>query len=139
MERTVVLVKPDAVIRGFIGEVISRFERKGLKVVGCKMMQLKEAILREHYAHVADQPFFKDLSQFMSSSPVVALCIEGPAAVSLVRTVCGEKHTELGSIRGDLAPSRSMNIVHSSDSPETAKREIERFFSKDELFDYTKE
>ena len=139
MERTLVLIKPDAVQRGLVGEVIHRFEKKGLKLVGLKFIKLKEAVLREHYAHVVDEPFFAELSQFMSSSPLVALCIEGLEAVTVVRGICGIKSTEFGSIRGDFAVSSQRNLVHSSDSRETARREVERFFEAEELCSYDKD
>lgn len=139
MERTLVLIKPDAVQRGLVGDVIHRFEKKGLKLVGLKMIQLKDAVLREHYAHVVDRPFFEELSHFMSSSPLVALCIEGITAVEIVRGICGLKSTDFGSVRGDFALSGQRNLVHSSDSIETAKHEIERFFNEEEIFVYDKD
>lgn len=139
MERTLVLIKPDAVQRGLVGEVIHRFEKKGLKLIGLKMVRLKEAVLKEHYAHVVDAPFFAELSRFMSSSPLVALCIEGLSAVQVVRGICGIKSTDFGSVRGDFALSGQRNLVHSSDSIETAKREVERFFTPEELFQYDKD
>ncbi len=139
MESSLVLIKPDGVQRGLTGEIITRFERKGLKLAGLKMVHLKDAVLREHYAHVIDEPFFEELSYFMSSSPLVALCLEGIDAVEVVRKICGIKSTEFGSIRGDFSLSPQRNLVHSSDSAETAKREIERFFTKDEMFEYDKD
>ncbi len=139
MEQSLVLVKPDAVQRGLIGEALHRFERKGLKIVGLKMIRLKKAILLEHYAHVKDEPFFAELSHFMSSSPLVAICVEGINAVEVVRKICGVKNTEFGSIRGDFSVSSQRNLVHSSDSVETAKREVPRFFSTEELFIYDKD
>jgi nucleoside-diphosphate kinase len=139
LERTLVLIKPDAVQRGLMGKVISRFEAKGLKVIGLKMMELKDAVLREHYAHVVDRPFFAELSRFMSSSPVVAVCLEGLNAVEVVRKVSGTDNFEFGTIRGDYSTSQQKNLVHSSDSLDTARNEIERFFEDYELFDYDKE
>jgi len=139
MERTLILIKPDSVQRGLCGEIIGRFEKKGLKIVGMKMMKLREAVLREHYAHVAGEPFFLELSKFMSSSPVVAIVIEGPGAVKITRKIAGTSPDELGSIRGDLSISSQRNVVHSSDSIETANREIRRFFADDELFEYDKD
>ncbi|MCK5460488.1 nucleoside-diphosphate kinase [Candidatus Gracilibacteria bacterium] len=138
MEKTLVLVKPDAVQRGLVGEIISRFEKKSIKIVGCKMMKLKEAVLREHYAHVVDESFFEELSQFMSSSPVFVLCLEGIDAVNIVRKLSGTDNFQLGTIRGDFSVSSQKNLIHSSDSITTAKREISRFFSSAELFDYDK-
>ena len=139
MERTLVLIKPDGVQRGLVGEVIGRFEKKGLKIVGMKMVHLKEAVLKEHYAHVEDKPFFAELSQFMSSSPLVAICLEGKFAVSVAREICGVKSTDFGSVRGDYALSGQRNLIHSSDASEVAEREIARFFTKDELFIYEKD
>lgn len=141
MERTLILVKPDALQRGLIGQVIQRFERKGLKLVGIKMMTLSDVMLHEHYAHLADKPFFIGLKKFMKSTPVIAMCWEGVEVVSAVRLLCGitkARAAEAGSIRGDFAMSVSCNVVHASDSVETAEREIKRFFQKDELFDYDK-
>jgi nucleoside-diphosphate kinase len=115
-EKTLVLVKPDGIQRGLIGEVLSRFERKGLKVVGMKMMTLDEAVLREHYAHIADKPFFPGVSSFMQSSPVIAMCLEGLEVVAAVRKIVGitkSREAEAGSIRGDFAMSVACNVVRS--------------------------
>lgn len=141
MERTLVLIKPDAVQRGLVGEIISRFEKKGLKLVGLKMMTLDEAVLREHYAHLADKPFFEGLSNFMKSSPVIALCLEGLEAVDAVRLVTGitkAREADGGTIRGDFAMSVSCNVVHASDSRESAEKEVPRFFNPDEIHEYFK-
>ncbi len=140
-EKTLVLIKPDGIQRGLIGEVVNRFEKKGLKVIGIKMMSLDEAVLREHYAHIADKPFFPGVAKFMQSSPVVALCLEGLEVVKAVRILCGitkSREAEAGSIRGDLAMSMACNVVHASDSVKTAKAEVPRFFNPDDLFDYDK-
>jgi len=140
-EKTLVLVKPDAIQRGLIGEIVSRFERKGLKLVGIKMMGLDDAILKEHYAHLADKPFFAGLSNFMKSSPVIAMCWEGLEVVSAVRLLCGitkARAAEAGSIRGDFAMSVSCNVVHASDAVDNAKNEVVRFFKEEELQDYRK-
>jgi nucleoside-diphosphate kinase len=140
-EKTLVLIKPDAIQRGLIGKIISRFEQKGLKLVGMKMIALDEAILREHYAHLADKPFFASLSRFMSSTPIIAMCYEGLEVVQAVRLLCGitkARSAEAGSIRGDLAMSMACNVVHASDSVETAKAEVARFFKPDELHSYKK-
>lgn len=139
MERTLALIKPDAVQRGLIGTIIARFERKGLKVVGLKVMNLTDAILDEHYSHLTDKPFFPRIKSFMRSTPVVALCLEGLEAVDTVRTLCGitnSRKADPGTIRGDLAMSIQCNLVHASDSIETAAAEVPRFFSPDELFTY---
>lgn len=140
-EKTLVLIKPDGIQRGLIGRVITRFESKGLKVIGVKMMNLDEALLREHYAHIAEKPFFPGVAKFMSSSPVIALCLEGLEVVNAVRMLCGitkAREAEAGSIRGDMAMSVSCNVVHASDSIETAEKEVPRFFKEDELHDYDK-
>lgn len=140
-EKTLVLIKPDGIQRGLIGEVMLRFERKGLKLVGLKMMTLDEAILREHYAHIADKPFFPSVSDFMRSSPVIAMCWEGLEVVQAVRILCGitkARAADAGSIRGDLAMSVACNVVHASDSVETAMKEVPRFFKADEVYVYAK-
>jgi nucleoside-diphosphate kinase len=140
-ERTLVLIKPDAIQRGLFGEITARFEKKGLKLVGVKMMGLDEAILREHYAHLADKPFFGGLAKFMQSTPVIAMCWEGLEVVSAVRKLTGitkSREAEMGSIRGDFAMSVSCNVIHASDSTENAEKEVARFFKKDEIFDYGK-
>ncbi len=139
MEQTLILLKPDALQRGIIGEILTRFEKKGFKIIGLKMLQLRDTILREHYAHVSDKPFFKELSEFMGSTPVIVLCLEGLDAVNIVRNISGTDNNQLGSIRGDFSVSSQRNIIHSSDSVENAKQEIKRFFMEEELFDYDKD
>ena len=139
IERTLIILKPDAVNRGMCGEVLARFERKGLKITALKMAWLDEKILREHYAHLAAKPFFPEIVEFMSRSPVIIGVLEGRNAVELVRGMCGVTDANKaapGTIRGDFAISTSRNIIHASDSVETAKKEIARFFKQDELFDY---
>lgn len=141
MQRTLVLLKPDAIQRGLIGDITSRFEKKGLKLVGLKMMSLDEAILREHYAHIADKPFFPGVSSFMKSSPVVAMCWEGFKSVDAVRLITGitnAREADAGTIRGDLAMSISCNVIHASDTVENAAKEVKRFFKADELHAYSK-
>lgn len=140
-EKTLVLIKPDGIQRGLIGEVFKRFEQKGMKVVGVKMMTLDEAKLREHYAHLAEKPFFPGVSQFMQKSPVVAVCLEGLEVIAAVRKIVGitkAREAEAGSIRGDFAMSLTCNVVHASDSVETAMKEVPRFFKEDEIHDYLK-
>ncbi|PJA40258.1 nucleoside-diphosphate kinase [candidate division WWE3 bacterium CG_4_9_14_3_um_filter_34_6] len=140
-ERTVVLIKPDGLQRGLIGKVLSRFETKGLKIVALKMMQVDDAILESHYFHHKNKAFFKSLSNFMKSSPVVAIVLEGVEAVNATRILCGTtkaRSAEAGSIRGDFGMGYTSNIVHASDSVENAKEEIVRFFDAHELFDYEK-
>ena len=140
-EKSLVLVKPDAIQRGLIGEIVGRFERKGLKLVGMKMMGLDDEILTQHYSHLADKPFFPSLANFMKSSPVIAMCWEGLEVVNAVRELCGitkAREAEAGSIRGDLAMSVSCNVVHASDSVENGEIEVKRFFEEEEIHTYKK-
>src|SRR3989338_3661014 len=141
MERTLIIIKPDALQRGLLGEVIGRFERKGLKIVGLKMGQLSDEVLDEHYAHHKDKPFFEELKKFMKVSPVVFMVLQGHNAVNTVRIIVGPTkahEADAGSIRGDLSMGVQTNIVHASDSEETAEVEVKRFFKEGELFDYKK-
>ena len=141
MERTLVLVKPDGVQRGLIGEVISRLERRGLKLVGIKLMQVDDALARQHYGEHVDRPFFGGLVDFITSSPVVAMAWEADNAVEAVRNTMGQTNpttSPLGTIRGDLALDIGRNLVHGSDSPESAVRELGLFFSAGELLDYAR-
>jgi nucleoside-diphosphate kinase len=135
-ERTLVLIKPDGVRRRLIGEVIRRFEAMGLDVIAMKMLRFDEALTRSHYGQYAEQPFYPALSEFIQSGPSVALVVEGNDAIVLVRKMMGAtRHTDAapGTIRGDFAHDTTRNIVHGSDSPETAKREIARFFTETEM------
>ncbi|MDD3101619.1 MAG: nucleoside-diphosphate kinase [Patescibacteria group bacterium] len=141
MERTLVLLKPDALQRNLLGEIVSRFERKGLKIVGIKMMKLSDEVLADHYSHHRDKPFFGKLVNFMQSAPVVAMVLEGIEAIGAVRLLCGPtsgRKADAGSIRGDFSMSVQHNIVHASDSLESAEKEIWRFFNQNEIFDYPK-
>lgn len=140
-EKTLVLIKPDAIQRGLSGEIISRFERKGLKLVGVKMIALDEAVLREHYAHIADKPFYPGIEKFMRSTPVIAMCWEGLEVTETVRKITGitkARNAEAGSIRGDFAMSNGCNVIHASDTPENAEKEVKRFFKTDEIYNYDK-
>lgn len=140
-ERTLILMKPDAMQRSLLGEIIKRFERKGLKVIGLKMMQLDKEILKDHYAKHADKPFFDSLARSMSYSPVVAMVLSGLNAVSAARLIVGPTRAyeaDAGSIRGDLAISGQSNLVHASDPEEDPEAEISRFFKKEEMFPYKK-
>lgn len=142
MQQTVVLLKPDALQRGLVGEIINRFERKGLKLVALKMMAASEAILEEHYAHHKDKPFFAGLKKFMMSAPLVCMVWEGIDAVAVVRKMAGAtnaRNADLGSIRADYSMSTSNNIVHVSDSEEAAKEEIVRFFDQKEIYDWNRQ
>ena len=139
-QKTLVLLKPGTVQRALIGEVINRFERKGLRIAGLKMMQLTDELLSEHYAHLAEKPFFQRVKNSMMACPVVAMCLEGVDAIEVVRTLAGPtngRKAPAGTIRGDYSMSFQENIVHASDSPETAKVEVARFFREDEIFDYS--
>ena len=130
-ERTLILVKPDAFARGLTGEIISRFERKGLKLVALELRQLDEAIAKQHYAEHAERPFFGELVEFITSGPLVALVLEGQDAVRAARQVIGSTNpleAATGSIRGDFAIEVGQNMVHGSDSPESAAREAALFF-----------
>jgi len=140
MERTLIIIKPDAMQRNLVGEIISRFEKKGLKIVGMKMMELDDLKLEEHYAHHKDKPFFEGIKTFMKSSPVLVLVLEGYEVIQAVRIIIGSTkgiEADAGTIRGDLALTNH-NLVHASDSLETAGQEIKRFFADDELFGYVK-
>lgn len=140
MERTLVILKPSAIARQLTGEVISRFEKKGLKLAGMKMIQLDEAILREHYAHLVDRPFFPSILKSMTALPVVVACIEGKDAVSVVREMTGVTNCRKaapGTIRGDYGMSGQENIIHASDSVENAEIELKRFFKEGEIFSFT--
>lgn len=141
IQRTLILIKPDALQRDLVGEIIHRFERKGLKIIGMKMLQLQDAVLDEHYAHIVDKPFYADVKNFMMSSPVIGLVLEGVEAISAVRLILGPTKAytaDAGSIRGDLAIAVATNLVHASDSEENASAEITRFFKPEELFVYEK-
>jgi len=140
-ERTLVIIKPDALQRNLVGEILHRFERKGLKMIGLKMMRLGDVLLTEHYFHHQDKSFFDGLKNFMKSSPVVITALEGLNAVKAVRLIAGPTYgaeADAGTIRGDFSMSTQANIVHASDSAETAEAEIKRFFNADELFQYKK-
>lgn len=141
MQRSVVLIKPDGLQRGLIGQIITRFERKGLKLIGLKMMQLTDEVLDHWYAHHKDKPFFINLKKFMQSDPIVAMVWEGLDSVEAIRLMCGVtkgSQAEPGSIRGDFGLSNQFNIIHASDSKEAAEKELHLIFSKEEIFEYEK-
>lgn len=141
MERSVVIVKPDGVQRGLIGEIIHRFERKGLKLVGLKMIALDDALLDEWYAHHKDKAFFPDLKSFMKSYPVVAMLWEGHDGVATIRKMTGvtkAREAESGTIRGDFGMSQQYNLIHASENAEIAKREEKLMFKNDEVFAWDK-
>ena len=142
MEKTLVLVNPDGVQRGLIGTVIGRIESKGLKIAGLKLIHVSEELAKEHYGEHVDRPFFGDLVSFITSSPVVALAVEGDNAVSVVRTLMGgtnPQEADPGTIRGDFGMTIGMNLVHGSDSAESAERELNLFFDKNEILYYVRE
>ena len=139
LEKTLVILKPSAVQRGLVGEVTRRFERKGLRIAGMKMMQLTDELLNKHYAHLADKPFFQRVKNSMMASPVIVCCYEGVDAVQVVRNMTGSTNERMavpGTIRGDFSVSGQENIIHTSDSHDNAIEEINRFFKPEELFDY---
>ena len=140
MEQTLVILKPSCVERGLIGEVISRIQKKGIIITGMKMMQLDEKILREHYAHLVDKPFFPGLCESMMASSVVCMVLKGADVVSVFRAMTGVtngRKAAPGTLRGDFCMSGQANIIHASDSPENAEIEVARFFKPEEVFDYT--
>lgn len=141
MERTLVLVKPDGVQRGLIGEIISRLERRGLKLVAMKLIQVDEALARRHYAEHVARPFFPGLVEFITAAPVVAMVWEADNGIDIVRKTMGETDpakSAPGTIRGDLGLNISRNLVHGSDKVESAEREISLFFRPEEILNYTR-
>ncbi len=139
MQQTLVLLKPDCVLRWLIWEVVSRFEKKWLKIKAMKMMNLSTDLLKDHYGHLAQKPFFPEIVEYMQLSPVVALVLEGPEAIVGMRNLCGATNpteSAMGTVRWDFALTIRYNIIHASDSEENAKAEINRFFKKEEIFDY---
>ncbi|WP_254534791.1 nucleoside-diphosphate kinase [Halomarina litorea] len=139
-ERTFVMVKPDGVQRGLIGDIVGRFEDRGLKLVGAKFMQISQDLAEEHYGEHADKPFFEDLTDFITSGPVMAMVWEGQDAVAQVRTMMGETdpaESAPGTVRGDFGLDLGRNVIHGSDTEEgSAEREIDLFFDESELVDY---
>ena len=144
MQKTLILLKPDAMTKKVCGKVISRFEDAGYTIRGCKMLQLTPELLREHYAHIADMPFFPEVEEFMGSTPVIAIALEGENIIDEMREMLGVTNcldAAEGTIRAmygskDEGTSKMHNICHASDSPEAAEVEVKRFFSEDELFSY---
>jgi nucleoside-diphosphate kinase len=142
MERTLVLVKPDGVQRGLIGEILARFERKGLKVVGLRMLEVSRQLAERHYAVHQGKHFYAGLVDFITSGPVAAIALEGPDAIATVRRLVGRtmpNEAEPGTIRGDLGISGLRNLIHASDAPETAAAELDLWFGADALLDYARE
>lgn len=140
MEQTLVILKPSAIQRSLVGEVIKRFEQKGLMLTGLKMIQLDDKILDEHYAHLVERPFFKRIKDSMMITPVIVSCWKGKDAVRVVRNMTGSTNSRdavPGTLRGDFSMSMQENIVHTSDSVENAKEELARFFKEGEIFEYS--
>lgn len=141
MERTFVMVKPDGVQRGLIGEIISRLERKGLKIVAVKMLRIPREMAESHYAEHKEKPFFASLVDYITSGPVVAMVVEGRDAIKVVRKLVGATNpveAAVGTIRGDFGLDVGRNVVHASDSPQSAEREISLFFSENEIVEYNR-
>jgi nucleoside-diphosphate kinase len=141
MERTLIIFKPDSLNRGLVGTILNRFERKGIKLVGMKMLYLDDDLLGDHYAHLKDKPFFGRLTRFMKSAPSIVGVLEGNNVVSVVRDLVGETKgydARAGTVRGDFSLSGQCNVVHASDTVVNADIEIARFFKDHELFDYEK-
>jgi nucleoside-diphosphate kinase len=137
MQKTFVIYKPDCMQQKHVGDVLARFEKAGFAIIGCKMSRLSPAILREHYAHVASKPFYPEIEQFMSSTPVVLMALQGDNIVARVRDLLGptdSRKAAKGTIRGDYGTDMMVNVVHASDSDENAEIEIARFFKADELY-----
>jgi nucleoside-diphosphate kinase len=141
MERSFLMVKPDGVARGLVGEVISRVERRGLKIVAMKMLRIERELAERHYGEHRDKPFFAGLISYITSGPVVAMVVEGKEAVKVLRTMIGATNpveAQPGTIRGDFALDVGRNVVHASDSPESAEREISLFFDESEIVSYSR-
>ncbi|MBN1856419.1 MAG: nucleoside-diphosphate kinase [Dehalococcoidia bacterium] len=141
MEQTLVLVKPDAMQRGLAGEIISRIEKKGLKIVALRMLQVDAALAGRHYEAHTEKPFFKSLVEFITASPIIAMVVEGRHAVDVVRQTMGQTDSAKaapGTIRGDLAMDIQNNLVHGSDSAESATREISLYFNEQDILNYTR-
>lgn len=139
MERTLVLLKPDCVERGLIGSILTRFETKGLKIVAMKLIRVTPELSKQHYAEHVSKPFYPSLEAFITSAPVVALALEGLEVIRVVREMLGATSglkAAAGTIRGDYSSSRQMNLVHASDGPEAAKRELQLYFKSNEFCDY---
>ena len=142
MERTLVLIKPDAMQRGLVGDIVSRLESRGLKIVAIKMLKMDEATARRHYEPHVNLPFFKGLVQFITSTPLIAMVLEGDGAIEITRNTMGATNpvdAVPGTIRGDLSIDIGRNLVHGSDAPETAEKEINLFFSPEEILQYSRD
>ena len=139
MQQTLILLKPDAIMKKICGKVLSRFEEAGLTIRGCKMIHLDPKMLRDHYAHIADKPFYPEVEQFMSSTPVIALVLEGSDVIAQIRDMLGvtdSRKAAPGTLRAEFGEDMMINVAHASDGPESAASEVKRFFSEEELFTY---
>lgn len=139
-ERTLILFKPDAVQRALCGELLGRIENKGFKVVGLKMLQVTPEMAKQHYSEHVEKPFYPGLEEFITSGPIVAVAVEGPHVISTMRTLMGATNgaeAAPGTIRGDFGFSRQMNLIHGSDGPDAAAKELQIYFNDDELFSYS--
>jgi nucleoside-diphosphate kinase len=139
IEKSFVMLKPDAVLRRLMGNIISRFEKRGLKIVALKLIHIKEELAKEHYAEHKEKPFFGNLVDYITSAPTLAMVIEGEDCINLIRKMVGAtnpREADLGTIRGDYAIETGRNIIHASDSPESAKRELSLFFNDSEILKY---
>lgn len=137
-ERTLILLKPDAIQRRLCGQILSRIENKGYKIVGLKMLQVTPELAKQHYAEHVGKGFYPQLEAFITASPIVALCVEGPEAIRVMRDMMGKtngRNAPAGTIRGDFSCSQQMNLIHGSDGPEAAARELSIYFKSEELFD----
>lgn len=140
IQKSFVMMKPDAVARRLMGKILSRFEEKGLQIIGVKLMQIDEDLAKTHYGEHSEKPFFNDLVSYITSSPALAMVIKGEDATSVIRKMVGAtnpQEADLGTIRGDFAMDMGRNIIHASDSPDSAEREIALFFNEDEICDYS--
>ena len=140
-ERSLIIIKPDAIQRSLVGSIVTRFENKGLKIIGMKMMHLNDVVLEEHYSHIADKPFFPRIKKFMMSAPVVVMAVAGIKAIDSIRIIVGPTKSyeaAAGTLRGDFALSMQSNVVHASDSVENGEIEIKRFFAAEEIVEYKK-
>src|SRR4051794_26316246 len=139
MEKTLIILKPDAVQRGLVGEILTRFEKKGLQLAGMKLMRIPATLAEQHYAPHKGKPFYEGLVRFMTSSPVIVMALQGKVAIEIARKMMGATFgfkAEPGTIRGDYGVSSSFNLIHGSDSPESAKTELALWFKADELLAY---
>ena len=139
MERSLIILKPDAIHRGLVGQIIARFENKGLKIVAARMITISRELAQEHYSEHAEKPFFEDVVSYITSGPVILMILEGPSAITVIRQIVGAtdgRKALPGTIRGDFGISTRYNLVHASDSPDAAEREINIFFKEDQMENY---